>query len=187
MNVPDLLRSLALDPADLKPAPRRPANAQDAAERLGPEPLPCAACGTPARSTRIVDTLSHGRRWLDLCRDCMLATADRTRPTAPIAATLDVLRDAAEEAGVTARVLVDPPKGRHRVQVMANLERYRVTLTTGGAVVMQGSWSIRETGERKFRSWIGSYGSMPGARVTLAEQSADETWTELKAWPDSAA
>ncbi|WP_329576700.1 MULTISPECIES: hypothetical protein [unclassified Streptomyces] len=64
---------------------------------------------------------------------------------------------------------------------------YRVTLTTGGAVVMQGEWSIRETAARKFRSWIGSYGSMPGARVALAEQAADETWTELKAWPDSAA
>lgn len=111
VNVTDLLRSLALDPADLKPAPHRPANAQDAAERLGPEPLPCAACGTPARSTRIIDTADHGRRWLDLCRDCMLATADRRRPTVPLAATLDVLRDAAKEAGVTVRVLVDPPQG----------------------------------------------------------------------------
>ncbi|GAA1275451.1 hypothetical protein [Streptomyces aureus] len=39
MNVTDLLRSLALDPADLKLAPHRQANAQDAAERLGPDPL----------------------------------------------------------------------------------------------------------------------------------------------------
>ncbi|WP_326773046.1 hypothetical protein [Streptomyces sp. NBC_01445] len=70
---------------------------------------------------------------------------------------------------------------------MANPERYRVTLTTGGAVVMQGEWSIRETGERKFRSWIGSYGSTQGARIALAKQAADETWTELKAWPDGAA
>ncbi|WP_329576702.1 MULTISPECIES: hypothetical protein [unclassified Streptomyces] len=111
MNVTDLLRSLALDLADLKPAPLRPANAQDAAERLGPDPLPCAACGTPARSTRIIDTADHGRRWLDLCRDCMLATADLRRPTVPLAATLAALRDAVEEAGVTVRVLVDPPQG----------------------------------------------------------------------------
>lgn len=41
----------------------------------------------------------------------MLATADRRRPTVPLAATLDVLRDAAKEAGVTVRVLVDPPQG----------------------------------------------------------------------------
>ncbi|MFA3840557.1 hypothetical protein [Streptomyces aureus] len=40
----------------------------------------------------------------------MLATADRRRPTVPLAATLAVLRDAAEAAGVTVRVLVDPPK-----------------------------------------------------------------------------
>ncbi|MFD7774292.1 hypothetical protein [Streptomyces sp. NPDC059753] len=114
MNVTDLLRSLALDPADLKPAPHREATAQDAAERLGPEPLPCVACGTPARSTRIIDTPSHGRRWLDLCRDCMLATADPRRPTVPLAATLAVLREAAEEAGVTVRALVNPPRGmRH--------------------------------------------------------------------------
>ncbi|WP_406337356.1 hypothetical protein [Streptomyces sp. NBC_00649] len=110
MNVTDLLRSLALDPADLKPTPHRQATAQDAAERLGPDPLPCAACGTPARSTRIIDTPSHGRRWLELCRDCMLATADRRRPTEPLAATLEVLRDAAEQVGVTVRVLVDSPK-----------------------------------------------------------------------------
>ncbi|MFE4255077.1 hypothetical protein ACFRU3_37495 [Streptomyces sp. NPDC056910] len=74
MNVTDLLRSLVLDPADLKPAPHRQATAQDAAERLGPEPLSCAACGTLARSTRIIDTPDHDRRWLDRCRDYMLAT-----------------------------------------------------------------------------------------------------------------
>lgn len=76
------------------------------------------------------------------------------------------------------------------MQVMADPERYRVTLTTGGAVVMQGEWFIRETGERKFRSWIGSYGGAPGARVALAELAelaADGSWVELKAWPDGEA
>ncbi|MFE2990333.1 hypothetical protein [Streptomyces sp. NPDC059262] len=72
MNVTDLLRSLALDSAELKPAPQRPANAQDAAARVGPEPLPCAACGTPARSTRIIDTPDHGRRWRRRGRDRVL-------------------------------------------------------------------------------------------------------------------
>ncbi|MFB7711617.1 hypothetical protein [Streptomyces sp. NPDC056105] len=112
MNVTDLLLRLGLDPADLKPGPQRPANQEDAAARLGPTPgpVPCVACGTPARSTRIIDTPSHGRRWLDLCRDCMLATADPRRPTVPLAATLAVLREAAEEAGVTVRVLVNPPR-----------------------------------------------------------------------------
>jgi hypothetical protein len=43
------------------------------------------------------------------------------------------------------------------------------------------------TAERKFRSWIGSYSAVPSARIALAEQAADATWTELKAWPDGGA
>ncbi|MGW2082562.1 hypothetical protein ACWCOW_37625 [Streptomyces sp. NPDC001939] len=70
---------------------------------------------------------------------------------------------------------------------MADLDGYRVTLTTGGAVVMQGAWPVRETGEQRFRSWIGSYGSIPGARIALAEQIADGPWVELNVWPDRAA
>ncbi|MGW6747613.1 hypothetical protein [Streptomyces sp. NPDC055006] len=111
MDTADLLLRLDLDPADLKPAPSRAATAQDARERLGPEPVPCAACGTPARSTRIIDTPDHGRRWLDLCRGCMLAAARRGQPTVPLADTVAVLRAAAEEADVAVRVFVDPPNG----------------------------------------------------------------------------
>ncbi|WP_405635700.1 hypothetical protein OHB53_22875 [Streptomyces sp. NBC_00056] len=113
MDPTDLLQRLALDPADLKPGPQRQANQEDAAARLGPTPgpVPCVACGDPARSTRIITTPGHGRRWLDLCRDCMLATADRGRRAVPLADTLAVLRAAAEEAGVTVPVLVDPPQG----------------------------------------------------------------------------
>jgi hypothetical protein len=112
VDTTDLLLLLHLDPADLKPAPARAANAQDARQRLGPDPVPCVACGTPARSTRIIATREHGRRWLDLCRDCMLATADRGQPTVPLTETLAVLRDAAREAGVALTVLVDelPPR-----------------------------------------------------------------------------
>jgi hypothetical protein len=112
VNVTDLLRSLALDPADLKPAPARAATAQEARERLGPDPVPCVACGTPVRSTRIIVTPEHGRRWLDLCRECMLATVDRGRPTMPLADTMAVLREAAREAGVALTVLVDEPPPR---------------------------------------------------------------------------
>ncbi|MET7845336.1 hypothetical protein ABZT45_43775 [Streptomyces sp. NPDC005356] len=95
MDPTDLLQRLALDPADLKPGPQRQANQEDAAARLGPTPgpVPCVACGDPARSTRII------------------ATADRGRRAVPLADTLAVLRAAAEEAGVTVRVLVDPPQG----------------------------------------------------------------------------
>ncbi|MFE2737250.1 hypothetical protein [Streptomyces sp. NPDC059349] len=71
------------------------------------------------------------------------------------------------------------------MQLMAALERYRVTLTTGGAVVMQGEWSIRETGERKFRSWIGSYGGIAEARVVLTEMGDDGAETVLEEWPEA--
>ncbi|MET7846284.1 hypothetical protein ABZT51_34490 [Streptomyces sp. NPDC005373] len=68
--------------------------------------------------------------------------------------------------------------------------RYRLTLTTtAGRTVMDGRWSNIATAERKFRSWIGSYSAVPvpSARIALAEQAADATWTMLKAWPDGEA
>ncbi|MFB7999477.1 hypothetical protein ACFC4G_42615 [Streptomyces sp. NPDC056002] len=52
---------------------------------------------------------------------------------------------------------------------------------------MNGWWSTRVTAERQYQSWIGSYGSMPGARFTLVEQGADTAWIELRAWPDTKA
>ncbi|MFI9780869.1 hypothetical protein ACIHCV_40560 [Streptomyces sp. NPDC051956] len=66
--------------------------------------------------------------------------------------------------------------------------RYRLTLTTtAGRTVMDGRWSNLTTAERKFRSWIGSYSAVPNACIALAEQAADATRTELKAWPDGEA
>ncbi|MFE4574085.1 hypothetical protein ACFRLW_21125 [Streptomyces sp. NPDC056728] len=64
---------------------------------------------------------------------------------------------------------------------------YRLTLTTpADGTVMDGRWDAPATAERKFLSWIGSYGSMPGAHITLAEQAHAGTWGELKTWPDGA-
>ncbi|MGW8679690.1 hypothetical protein ACWGNN_01235 [Streptomyces sp. NPDC055817] len=68
---------------------------------------------------------------------------------------------------------------------MDDPERYRLTLTSDGAVVMQGWWSDRATGERKFRSWIGSYSGIAGARITLTERLEDETEQVLQSWPDA--
>jgi hypothetical protein len=65
---------------------------------------------------------------------------------------------------------------------MANLG-YRVTLTTGGAVVMQGEWPIRETAERKFRSWIGSYSAIADSRIVLTERGDDGEERVLQRWP----
>lgn len=41
---------------------------------------------------------------------------------------------------------------------------------------MDGRWASHDTAERKFRSWTGSCGCMPGARVALAEQATDGSW-----------
>ncbi|MFD4653809.1 hypothetical protein [Streptomyces sp. NPDC058441] len=61
-------------------------------------------------------------------------------------------------------------------------KRYRLTLTTThDGTVMDGRWVDLATAGRKFRSWIGSYGSMPGARIELTKQAADDTWIELRA------
>jgi hypothetical protein len=51
--------------------------------------------------------------------------------------------------------------------------RYHLTLMTEGRTVMQGWWDDRSTAERMFSSWIGSYGSLPGAAVVLREHAAE--------------
>ncbi|MFD8779256.1 hypothetical protein ACFRU3_44055 [Streptomyces sp. NPDC056910] len=68
---------------------------------------------------------------------------------------------------------------------MDDPERYRLTLTSDGAVVMQGWWPDRATGERKFRSWIGSYGGIAEARVVLTERGVDGAEEVLKEWPEA--
>lgn len=66
-----------------------------------------------------------------------------------------------------------------------NDQRYHLTLTTpADGTVMEGWWSSLKTAERKFTSLIGSYGSLPGARITLAEGLDDETEQVVKSWPD---
>lgn len=45
---------------------------------------------------------------------------------------------------------------------------------------MHGWWGSEATARRKFTSWIGEYGSMPGARVILVDE---ETGEKLAAWP----
>lgn len=58
--------------------------------------------------------------------------------------------------------------------------RYHLALTIDGRPTMHGWWQDRTTADRKFRSWIGERGSMPGARITLTDQT---TGRELAAWP----
>jgi hypothetical protein len=104
MTDADLLRSLGVDPAQLDPAP--PWTPRVGAERLDGR-HPCARCGEPARATVGVDTPDHGRRWLDRCMPCLIATTPRGGPRGPLADTVAVLRDAAREAGVALSIVTD--------------------------------------------------------------------------------
>ncbi|MGV9351578.1 hypothetical protein ACWDSD_44185 [Streptomyces spiralis] len=104
MAIDDVLHRLGVDPADLAPAPARHVH-REAAARIGRTPNPCAGCGEPARTTGIIDVPGYGRRWLDRCRACFLATIDLEPSRVP--GTVDEivadLRAAAAEAGAADR------------------------------------------------------------------------------------
>ena len=60
-------------------------------------------------------------------------------------------------------------------------QRYHVTLSAADRPVQHGWWGSEATARTKFASWIGQYGSMPGARVTLQDEETGET---LTTWPE---
>ncbi|RVU14807.1 hypothetical protein EOT10_40155 [Streptomyces antnestii] len=105
-----VLRTLAIDAAALPPAPNGPLSDAQNTRRLRPHPAPCAACGTPARATRAIDT-DVGRRWLDLCRTCMItSTKQPPAPPVPLTETMAAVREAAHRASISTALvlLVDP-------------------------------------------------------------------------------
>ncbi|NUP15414.1 MAG: hypothetical protein HOZ81_04785 [Streptomyces sp.] len=59
--------------------------------------------------------------------------------------------------------------------------RYHLLLTAAGRVAVQGWWEIEAVARSKFIRWIGEYGSMPAARVTLVDE---ETGAVLTTWPE---
>ena len=108
MNDADLLRSLGVDPSTLDPAPPSPWQSAGT-ERLDRR-HPCVRCDEPAQAAGVVDVPGHGRRWLDRCMPCLIATTPRgDSPRAPLADTLAVLREAAREAGVALTIATDTP------------------------------------------------------------------------------
>ncbi|MFJ2719383.1 hypothetical protein [Streptomyces sp. NPDC087437] len=60
-------------------------------------------------------------------------------------------------------------------------DRYHLTLTADGRPAMHGWWGSEATARRKFTSWVGEYGSLPDARITLTDE---DTGTRLTTWPD---
>lgn len=70
------LAHLGIDPVDLDPGPDDLTRAPGWRERVSPgSPTrrPCSACGAPAMSTRLVRLSGRGPRWIDACRDHMIA------------------------------------------------------------------------------------------------------------------
>ncbi|MGW3195188.1 hypothetical protein ACWDBD_11505 [Streptomyces sp. NPDC001118] len=59
--------------------------------------------------------------------------------------------------------------------------RYHLILTAAGEPLMHGWWNDFAVAHRKFRSWVGEYGSLTGARILLVDKEAGEA---LAVWPD---
>ncbi|MFF4764251.1 hypothetical protein [Streptomyces sp. NPDC001292] len=59
-------------------------------------------------------------------------------------------------------------------------QRFHLIVTAAGHPVAQGWWGSETTARRKFSSWVGEYGSMPGARITLTDEQQGSV---LMSWP----
>ncbi|QDO00759.1 hypothetical protein FNV65_35190 [Streptomyces sp. S1A1-8] len=59
-------------------------------------------------------------------------------------------------------------------------QRYHLILTVEGWPLMHGWWTDRAVANRKFRSWVGEYGSLPGAHIVLVDKEEGEV---LASWP----
>lgn len=64
-----------------------------------------------------------------------------------------------------------------------NDQRYHLTLSSGGRPVAHGWWASEAVARAQFATWIGSWGELPEARVTLVDEEAGET---LTTWPAEA-
>lgn len=61
-----------------------------------------------------------------------------------------------------------------------NPERFHLTLASAGRPVMHGWWGSEKTARDMIAVWVGSWGELPNARVTLVDEETGETLTE---WP----
>lgn len=71
-----LLAHFGVNPADLEPGPADLVRAPGWRDRVYPDSPTrrlCSACGVPAMSTRLVPLPGLGPRWIDYCRDHMIA------------------------------------------------------------------------------------------------------------------
>ncbi|GAA1323456.1 hypothetical protein GCM10009647_058340 [Streptomyces sanglieri] len=102
----DLLRSLAIDPSGLDPAPPWTPRGSAGIQRLNGR-HPCVRCGRPSTVAGVLETPEHGRRWVDRCVPCLVATTPRGGPQAPLAETPAALQEAARTTGVALTTAAD--------------------------------------------------------------------------------
>ncbi|MER5914758.1 hypothetical protein ABT124_30895 [Streptomyces sp. NPDC001982] len=62
-----------------------------------------------------------------------------------------------------------------------NAGRYHLVLASAGRPVQHGWWSDEAVARGKFVSWVGEYGTMPDARLVLADEAEARP---LAVWPD---
>lgn len=60
-------------------------------------------------------------------------------------------------------------------------ERYHLRVTTQGRPAVRGWWGSEAVARGKFRTWVGEYGTLPDARVTLVDEVEGVV---LTTWPD---
>ncbi|MEV1079900.1 hypothetical protein AB0I98_16885 [Streptomyces sp. NPDC050211] len=112
MSVEELLQRHDVDPALLDPAPADPDRAQFRARFALHWTQPCSACGKTqdCHTSRAVTFPEHGTRWVDLCRDHMLATMPEWHGPSTVEGILQDIREVvaklAAEHGTPARVRV---------------------------------------------------------------------------------
>jgi hypothetical protein len=64
-----------------------------------------------------------------------------------------------------------------------NPGRFHLTLFVDGDPATQGWWPLESTARDQLPVWVGSWGSLPDARITLVDE---ETGATLTTWPDEA-
>ncbi|RPE38994.1 hypothetical protein EDD90_1944 [Streptomyces sp. Ag109_O5-1] len=63
----------------------------------------------------------------------------------------------------------------------AHPEGFHLVLSIDSGPIMHGWWVSEVTAREKFSAWVDERGSMPRARVTLADE---ETGAVLTSWPE---
>ncbi len=100
MEPADLLGQHSIEPGDLEVAPALPAPREMLARIQEVPPRPCAVCGDPVATARVVRFPDAGSRWVDLCWDHGMAVRPRSRVPETLEGILADLRAAAREAGL---------------------------------------------------------------------------------------